>query len=154
MTATKRFATTGLLGLMLTMAGCSHSKPTSSDGEDVAKRILVKNCKADTIDITDFTKTDGTLAERDGVKTYILEYEAVGKTKVNLWVDGIPKLPQMDPIPFDALKATTEKDKLPTAVPAGTEIKFRGAFIFHQSENGWRAEEATDRDKDGKVIYY
>jgi hypothetical protein len=144
-----------LLALVSSFAGgCSHDKPNRSDGEDVAKRLLVKNCKGQCIDITDFKKIDGTLAEKDGVKTYVMEYEGTGKAKVPCWVQGINKLPQMEPVAFDAFKATTDKEQYQTAVPAGTEVKFRGEFRFFQSENGWRSMDIEDRDKDGKTIYY
>jgi hypothetical protein len=152
----KNLFVVAMLALVSSVAGgCSHSKPTKGDGEDVAKRLLVKNCKGDCIDITDFTKTDGTMTEsKEGVKQYVLEYEATGKAKVPCWVEGINKLPQMEPVSFDAFHATTEKEHFPTAVPAGTELKFRGEFRFFQSENGWRSMDIEDRDKDGKVIYY
>ncbi len=153
MKATKRVLGACLLGAILSVAGCSHSKPTDDDGEAVAKRLLVKNCKGDCIEITDFKKLDGTPGKMNGVKVYILEYEAVGKAKVPCWSD-LPKLPQMSPVAFQQFHATTDKDAMQTPLPAGQEVKFRGEFKFHQSENGWRSDDIEDLDKDGKVVYY
>jgi hypothetical protein len=78
--------------LLITLAGCKvdPAPPTEADAKQVWISINQKLGLSTMTQLVDFKKTDGQMAELNGVKIYTLSYEAQEKhlTKMGNWKPG------------------------------------------------------------------
>ena len=78
--------------LLITLAGCKvdPAPPTEADARQVWTNINKRSQLEADLQLVDFKKTDGQMAEVNGMKVYTLFYEAHQKylTKVGNWKPG------------------------------------------------------------------
>ena len=78
--------------LLISSIGCriEPKPPTEADGRQVWTNIAKQSGEEDIVQLVDFKKTDGQMAEVNGVKVYTFYYEAREKhlTKMGQWNPG------------------------------------------------------------------
>ena len=102
--------------LLISSIGCKvdPKPPTEADGRQVWKNLNTRSGLDGDLQLADFKKTDGQMAEVNGVKVYTLFYELHEKhlTKLGQWKPG--------------------------------DIEtIRSNYGFQRTENGWQGPEGT-----------
>jgi hypothetical protein len=102
--------------LLISSTGCriDPKPPTEADGRQVWTNIAKQSGEGDVVQLVDFKKTNGQMAEVNGVKVYTLYYEAREKY--------LKKWGLKNPGDIETVKSN---------------------YGFQRTENGWQGPEGT-----------
>ena len=105
-----------LAALLISSIGCKvdPKPPTEAEGRQVWTNITKQSGEGNVVQLVDFKKTNGQMAEVNGVKVYTLYYEAHQK--------HLTKMGQWNPGDIETLKSN---------------------MAFRERENGWQGPEGT-----------
>jgi hypothetical protein len=108
--AAKGFVIAAVITAVLFVSGCKHdpNPPTEEDAIKVWKNINKRGPLANGAELLSFKKTNGQMSEVNGVKVYVLYYQA------------------------------TEKNLVPVGIhPAGWVDSWSSNYPFQWTEKGW-----------------